>query len=145
MLETTLPNGLEISGRRVYRYFRHISRHFWVFVFWMIFSIFKKIWVFSYPHRARDALSPVCGIYFACSKPTCLALGSPKKICVHSELNISYIFWFIWPSTSTLSPCQILAIRPSCLKKIKFSQIFYKISFTAYQTTPISQKTSHKK
>ena len=32
----------------------------------MIFSVCKKIWVFGYrcyyPHRSRDALSPVCGI-----------------------------------------------------------------------------------
>ena len=41
----------------------------------MIFSVFQKIWVFGYswstllwyrcyyPHRSRDALSPVCGIF----------------------------------------------------------------------------------
>ena len=42
----------------------------------MIFSVFQKIWVFGYswstllwyrcyyPHRSRDALSPVCGIFY---------------------------------------------------------------------------------
>ena len=52
------------------------SRHFWVFAFWMIFSVFQKNRVLGYswstllwhrcyyPHRSRDALSPVCGISF---------------------------------------------------------------------------------
>ena len=40
--ETTLPDGLEISGQWAYHKFWHISRSFWVFVFWMIFSVFKK-------------------------------------------------------------------------------------------------------
>ena len=42
MLETTLPDGLETSGRRAYRLFWHISRRFWVFAFWMIFLVFQK-------------------------------------------------------------------------------------------------------
>jgi hypothetical protein len=42
MLKTTLPDGWETSGRRVYRSFLHISTHFWVFAFWMIFFPFKK-------------------------------------------------------------------------------------------------------
>ena len=76
MLKTTLPDGWDTSGRRVYRLFWHISRRFWVFAFWMIFSLFKKKLVFwyswstllsyrcYYPHRSRDSLSPVCGIFF---------------------------------------------------------------------------------
>ena len=49
--------------------FTHASRHFWVFAFLMIFPFFKKI-VFLlsrcyYPHRSRDAVSPVCGIVLA--------------------------------------------------------------------------------
>ena len=55
MVETTLPDGLESSGRRVYRFW-HISRRFWVFAFWMIFSVFQKNWVFG----ILD--SPYCGI-----------------------------------------------------------------------------------
>ena len=43
MVETTLPDGLEISGRRMYCLFWHISRRFWVFAFWIIFFSFKKI------------------------------------------------------------------------------------------------------
>ena len=48
---------------------------FGVLGFWMIFSVFQKIWVFGYswstllwyrcfyPHRSRDDLSPICGIF----------------------------------------------------------------------------------
>ena len=43
--ETTLPHGLETSGRWVYRKFLHISRRFWVFAFWIIFCLFL-VWVF---------------------------------------------------------------------------------------------------
>ena len=76
MLETTLPSGLETSGRRVYRLFWHISWSFGFFAFLVIFSVFQKNWVLRYswstllwyrcyyPHRSRDALSPVCGIFF---------------------------------------------------------------------------------
>ena len=45
--ETTLPDGLETSGWRAYRYFWHISRCFWVFAFKMIFSVKKKISFFG--------------------------------------------------------------------------------------------------
>ena len=67
----------------------------------MIFSVFQKKLVFGYswstllwywcyyPHRSRDALSPVCGIF-------------------HNVL---------------------IKINPEC----------YKICFTAYQTTPLTQ------
>ena len=55
--------------------FCHISRLFWVFAFLVIFSVFQKKMVFGYswstllwhrcyyPHRSRDTLSPVCGIF----------------------------------------------------------------------------------
>ena len=51
------------------------SRVFWLFAFLVIFSVFQKNQVFwyswstllwhrcYYPHRSRDALSPVCGIF----------------------------------------------------------------------------------
>ena len=42
MVETRLPNGLETSGRRVFRQFWHISRYFGVFAFGMSSSIFQK-------------------------------------------------------------------------------------------------------
>ena len=73
MVETPLPDGLETSGRRAYRKFWHISRHFWVFIFWMIFSVFQKNWVLGYSwstllwyrcyylHWSSEALSPICG------------------------------------------------------------------------------------
>ena len=53
----------------------HISRRFCVFAFWIIFLVFPKKFVFGYswstllwyrcyyPHRSRDALFPVCGIF----------------------------------------------------------------------------------
>ena len=65
MVKTTLPDGLETSGQKA----------FLIFVFWMIFSVFQKKWVLGYslttllwyrcyyPHRSRDALFPVCGIF----------------------------------------------------------------------------------
>ena len=40
--ETTLHDGLETSGQRVYRLFWHISRCFWDFAFWMIFFRFSN-------------------------------------------------------------------------------------------------------
>ena len=48
MVETTLPDGLETSGRRAYRLFWHISRRLRVFAFWMIFSVFQKNLVLGY-------------------------------------------------------------------------------------------------
>ena len=53
MVETTLPEGLETSGRRAYHIFWHISRRFWVFAFWMIFSVFQKNQVLGYSWSAR--------------------------------------------------------------------------------------------
>ena len=58
-VETTLPDGLETSGRRAYRYFWPISRRFWDFVFWMIFSVFKKFWFWGLlgsPYCGFDAI-----------------------------------------------------------------------------------------
>ena len=43
-LETTLPDGLETSGRRAYRYIWHISRHFEFLRFGGFFLFFKKFW-----------------------------------------------------------------------------------------------------
>ena len=49
MVETPLPEGLETSGRRVYRKFWHNSRGFKNFRFWMIFSVKKKLLVILGP------------------------------------------------------------------------------------------------
>ena len=61
-LETTLPDGLEISGQRVYRYFWHISRHVRVFALWMIFYCFSKkimFWgILGPPYCAQDCEAP---------------------------------------------------------------------------------------
>ena len=59
MVETTLPNGLETSGRRVYRLFWHITRGFWVFAFWMIFSVFQKNLVLGYFWSTRKPRLPM--------------------------------------------------------------------------------------
>ena len=48
MVETTLPDGLETSGQRVYRKFGHISKCFWVFPFWITFSVYIYFLVFVY-------------------------------------------------------------------------------------------------
>ena len=106
--ETTLPDGLKTSGRRAYRYFWHISRHFWVFGFWMSYSVFQKNCVLGYswstllwhlcyyPHWSRDALSPVCEIFKASAlwadafykskcPSVCLSAGPPPPL-----------FWELW-------------------------------------------------
>ena len=60
----------------VYRKFWYISRRFWVFPFWIIFSIliFCLVFVYSwstllwyrwyYTHRLRDSMSLMCEIFF---------------------------------------------------------------------------------
>ena len=75
MVETTLPNGLETSGEGYIANFGISLEVFDFFAFLIIFSVFQKKWVFGYswssllwyrcyyPHRSRDALSPVCGIF----------------------------------------------------------------------------------
>ena len=76
MVETTLPDGLETSGWRVYRWLWHISRRLWVFLFWIIFLFFfcfflvfvyfwsTLLWYRCYyPHWSRDSMSPLCRIF----------------------------------------------------------------------------------
>ena len=95
--ETRLPDGLETSGQRVYRLFWHISGRFWLLAFWMIFPVFQKKMVFGYswstllwyrcyyPHRTRDALSPVCGIFVLCfSIKDQICLKLVKCFCCYS-------------------------------------------------------------
>ena len=52
-------DGLETSGWRMYRKFWHICRRFWVFAFWMIFSLFKKNRVFGYSWSTRKPRFPM--------------------------------------------------------------------------------------
>ena len=59
MVETKLPNGLETSGWRAYCLFWHISRHFWIFSLWMIFSVFQKKWIFGYSWSTRKPRFPM--------------------------------------------------------------------------------------
>ena len=100
MVETTLPNGLETSGQRVYRLFWHISRRFWVFPFrnfYFRFLPFFVVFVYSwstllwyrcyYAHRSRDSMSPVCGIcltpslshWLSHTLPHCPGTAMPKR------------------------------------------------------------------
>ena len=57
MVETTLPDGLETSGQRVYRKFWHIFGRFRVFLFWIIFFRFQFCFGFLCIFG-----SPYCGI-----------------------------------------------------------------------------------
>ena len=70
---------------RIFHCLYHISRHFWFFcVLNDFFHFSKKIWVLGYswstllwywcyyPHRSRDALSPVCRIFFLVSAVYCI-------------------------------------------------------------------------
>ena len=99
MVETRLPDGWESSGQRAYRKFWHISRPFWVFAFWVIFSVFQKNRVLGYswstllwhrcyyPHRSRDALSPVCGNFFC---------KSSFYMIFHDSAWKCILFWQCW-------------------------------------------------
>ena len=74
----------------------------------MIFSVFQKNWVFGYswstllwyrcyyPHRSRDALSPVCGIFVI----KVLEMWEKQLIYVSTFLWISlYLaYTYIWPT-----------------------------------------------
>ena len=106
-LETMLPKGLETSGQRAYHKFWHIARCFWVFAIWMFFSsssVFQKNQVFGYswstllwywcycPHRSRDALSPVCWIFYNTIhiRPMISSLWGRK---VWHRINPAAIWW----------------------------------------------------
>ena len=56
-VETTLPNGLETSGRRAYREFCHISRCFWVFAFAWFFPFFKQFGFWGYSWSTQKPCS----------------------------------------------------------------------------------------
>ena len=79
MVETTLPDGLETSGRRVYRWYWNISRRFWVFAFWMNFSLFQKNLAFGY------SLSSL--LWYRCYYPHRSSLFAPT-----SQSRMSNIF-----------------------------------------------------
>ena len=80
-------------------------------MFWIIFSVFKKKWVLGnswttllwhwcyYTHRARDALSPVCGIFFS-RENSLLCCGPILDITL--IIFFLYIFFYIKRSLTTL-------------------------------------------
>ena len=108
--ETTLPKGLETSGQRGGR-----AKFFWVFAFWIIFSVFQKYLVLGYfwftllwhqcyyPHRLRDALSPVCGIFFS---PIMTRLGIFFGFLVKTKMKA-------YTKLTAVMCCQIVAVAPS--------------------------------
>ena len=82
------------------------SRRFWVFAFWMMFSVFPKKWVLGYSwstllwhqcyylHRSRDALSPVCGIFHFIIKILSLAIFYEipgTRVSLLADMNSSEI------------------------------------------------------
>ena len=81
---------------------------FWVFVFWMNFSVFQNNWVFGYswytlmlywcyyPHRLRDALSPVCGIFFNRCWPVVDRFWQVLSIFFWILTTFDH-FWPSWP------------------------------------------------
>ena len=97
MVETTLPDGLETFGQRIYRQFWYIYRRFEFFRFglfsqFLIFFVFVYSWSTLlwhrcyYPHWSRDSMSPVCGIFLVlfvkCKKNESIFLfGEGPKNC----------------------------------------------------------------
>ena len=75
IVETMLPDGLETSVEGHIANFGISLDVFEFLCFGWFFFVFQNIWVFVYswstllwyrcyyPHRSRDALSPVCGIF----------------------------------------------------------------------------------
>jgi hypothetical protein len=69
MVETTLPDGLETSGWRVYRHTPpplldppHLF--FWIFIFFLInHASSSNLYWSRYPHLSRELVSPVCRIF----------------------------------------------------------------------------------
>ena len=76
----------------------------------MIFSVFQKIWVLEYswstllwyrcyyPHRSRDALSPVCGMFCMYLKYICLNRGQANIISLYHHLfkTHTYLKYFVF-------------------------------------------------
>ena len=87
----------------------------------MIFSVFQTNLVFGYsvstllwyrcyyPHRSRDALSPVCGIFFSCACKTIESIlrlthlfvkdifYPPNPIFLHSLRFLAIFYWAFLP------------------------------------------------
>ena len=81
-----------------------IPRHFWVSAFWMIFSVLQKNQILGYswstllwhrcyyPHRLRDALSLVCGIFYIDLEYQMEQKCRVSKICNHAITQLGKIF-----------------------------------------------------
>ena len=115
----------------------------------MIFSVFQKNRVFCYSwstlvwhrcyylHRWRDALSPVCGIFFfffMLHTYLCTLRKSPNIFCFLSHPNISHVFKVIRPCRSP-DICQMWSTCLFLFYLVTISNVFYKIFFIPYSTT----------
>ena len=111
MVETTLPNGLETSGQRSYRYFWYISRCFWVFAFLMIFSVFQKIGflgILGPPYCALWRCYKGEGLLLWCScndmwQVTCdrWHMTCDTWHIMDDTLHMTYDTWHVTPDTRT--------------------------------------------
>jgi hypothetical protein len=92
---TTLPGGLESSGRRVYRLYWHISRRFRVFAILLIFCVLKFFWVFG---CLRTGLLCIMGV-LAGGGSVAVAVGvsDPRH---HLMFNAECV---VWPSARRLA------------------------------------------
>ena len=80
----------------------------------MIFSVFQKNWVFGYswstllwyrcyyPHRSRDALSPVCGIFLKDKSRNLFKIVSVLRSASVERLFVSRMRDFSWCSPETV-------------------------------------------
>ena len=114
MVETTLPDGLETSGRRAYRQFWH----FWVFAFWMIFSASQKngFWCLLY--------LPFYGI--------------GATICIDRELLCLPYAGFFWKIRFLRSLLNSICLNSSIQK-----QIIHRVWTWVNSPPPSGQPTAH--
>ena len=84
------------------------------------------------------------GFFLACSKPTYLALISQKTYFVFTPNSIFHKFSDLIDHQNQPSPLYFAKFWLSffCTVLIQIYQKCCKISFTVYQTTPLTQKTS---
>ena len=86
----------------------------------MIFSFFQKNWVFGYswstllwhrcyyPHRSRDALSPICGIF--CKTFHVISLGKIHDVGLYTVFTFEDIFSYDgFSCPSCIGPLQVEA------------------------------------
>ena len=92
------------------------------------------------PRRASAHTS--LGFFSSCSKPICLAQGSPKTDFVFTPNTIFHIVSHLSDHLDQASHLKFVKFVPpfSRVVLLKFNPKPYKICFTAYLTTQIIQK-----